>query len=389
MAITDPPLFTRGQVVSTLAVGTIGMLMIGLQPILLGELVETKRITLEGVGVVAMGEIVALGLGVILGDTLLPLARLRLVTVVAALLTALFDLATLWVGGDAGFTAARVAAGLSEGVLVWVATCVIVRTAAPDRLAGIFLVVQTMAQAAVAAGLAITVIPRGGWQAGFVALAIASLLACVLARWQPRRVEPLVPAATPKLRWTLPSVLTLATVFAQLAAIGSLWAYLEPLGKSAGLDAQSSQTLISGVLLMQVIGGCAAAVVVRRFMAMSILAAGALVLGTIALGIHWLPAGATVRFALLCAAFGFAWLFLMPFHIGLAFRADPAGRVAVLVPAMQLLGSAFGPLVASLIVTGEDAGPVPMVSAVFALLAVITLAALRGRSPVIASRRVG
>jgi DHA1 family inner membrane transport protein len=137
--------------------------------------------------------------------------------------------------------------------------------------------------------------------------------------------------------------------------------------------------VISGVLLMQVVGGSVAALVVRRVAAVAALVAGAVVLAAIAVGIHLLPAGGMVRFALLCAAFGFAWLFLMPFHIRLAFRADAAGRVAVLVPALQLLGSAFGPLIASLIVTGEDARPVPMVSAAFAALALVALASLRGR----------
>jgi hypothetical protein len=80
-------------------------------------------------------------------------------------------------------------------------------------------------------------------------------------------------------------------------------------------------------------------------------------------------------FAVLCAAFGFTWLFLMPFHIRLAFRADAAGRVAMLVPAMQLLGSAFGPLVASFVVTGEQAHPVPLVGAAFAALGACALVA--------------
>jgi hypothetical protein len=69
----------------------------------------------------------------------------------------------------------------------------------------------------------------------------------------------------------------------------------------------------------------------------------------------------------------------MPFHIRLAFRADATGRVAVLVPAMQLLGSAFGPLVASFIVTGEDARPVPLVCAAFAAITAATLAVLLSR----------
>jgi len=351
--------------------------MIGLQPILLGELVAQKRITLEGVGIVAMGEIVTLGIGVILGDALLPLARLRSITLVAALVVALLDLATARLAGDAPFAAVRAAAGLAEGVLVWVTTCVIVRSAAPDRLAGIFLVAQTLAQAAVAAVLAMAVIPRGGWQGGFVVLAGLSLLPVGLMRALPASVAPLVATGSSRPPLSLATVLALAVFFLQMAAIGSLWAYLEPLGRDAGFDAEAAQTVISGVLLMQVIGGSVAALVVRRWNVVPTLLAAAFVLASIALVIHALAGPATMLFTLLCAAFGFAWLFLMPFHIRLAFRADAAGRVAVLVPAMQLLGSAFGPLVASLIVTGEDARPVPLVCASFAAMAAVALLAIR------------
>jgi predicted MFS family arabinose efflux permease len=379
MSSTESRLPGTGQITSALAIGTLALLMIGLQPILLGELVEQKRITLEGVGIVAMGEIVTLGLGVILGDALLSLSQLRLVTVLAALFTAVLDVATGQASGDFGFAIVRALAGLSEGVLVWVATCVIVRSATPDRLAGIFLVVQTLAQAALAALLAMAVIPRWGWAGGFAVLAAVSLAACVLSRGLPASVAPLPSVGSSRLPWSLSTVLTLVIVFMQMAAIGSLWAYLEPLGKQAGFDAQSSQTVISGVLLMQVIGGAVAAVVVRRLGAGSTLLAGTVALAAVAAGMHFAPQGATTGFAAMCALFGFAWLFLMPFHIRLAFRADATGRVAVLVPAMQLLGSAFGPLVASFIVTGEDARPVPLVCAAFAAITAATLAVLLSR----------
>jgi len=371
--------FTTRQTAAALAIGTIALLMIGLQPILLGELVAQKRITLEGVGIVAMGEIVALGIGVIVGDAWLPLARLRSVTVVAALLAVLLDVATARLDGDAPFAAVRALAGLAEGVLVWVTTCVIVRSAAPDRLAGIFLVVQTLAQAAVAAVLALLVIPRAGWPGGFVVLAVVTLLPLLLMRGLPSGVPPLVASGSQRPPFALSTLLALAVPFLQMGAIGALWAYLEPLGRDAGFDAEAAQTVISGVLLMQVIGGACAALVVRRWNAVPALLGGSFVIAAIGLAIHALGGPAATRFAALCAAFGFAWLFLMPFHIRLAFRADAAGRVAVLVPAMQLLGSAFGPLVASLIVTGDDARPVPLVCASFAVLGALVLIGLRGR----------
>ena len=130
---------------------------------------------------------------------------------------------------------------------------------------------------------------------------------------------------------------------------------------------------------MQVLGGTSASFVVRRLGAVRTLTISGLVLGAIPFAMHGLPPSATMRFALLCAAFGFAWMFLMPFHISLAFRADPTGRVAMLIPAMQLLGTAFGPLVASLMVRGSDAGSVSSVSLGFAVAAVAMLVSGRSR----------
>src|SRR4051812_13576777 len=112
MSTDSFPKITGRRVAAALLVGTIAVLMVGIQPIVLGELVEQRQVTLEGVGLVAMGEIITLGLGVVGGDLLLPGSRLRLVTVVAAVLAAAFDLATLRATGDGPMLAARAAAGL-------------------------------------------------------------------------------------------------------------------------------------------------------------------------------------------------------------------------------------------------------------------------------------
>jgi len=59
------PRFSTVQIALTLAVGSAALLMLGLQPILLGELAERQVITLEGLGMVATVEIFALGVGVV------------------------------------------------------------------------------------------------------------------------------------------------------------------------------------------------------------------------------------------------------------------------------------------------------------------------------------
>ena len=368
--------FDRSDVAAALAVGSIGLLMLGAQPVVLGELVERKVISLEGVGIVAMGEIIAIGVGVALGDALLATTRMRTVAIAAALLTALFDFGSLAMASDAAFVVERAFAGLSEGVLMWATTCVIVRSRAPERLAGAFLVSQTLAQAAVAALLATVVVPLFGWRGAFAALGVLSAAAALVAPLLPASLDPLKAAGAPRLAVSPAVVLTLAVIFCEMATLGALWAFLEPLGTRAGLDSQTAQTIVSGVLVMQVIGGLAATALAERLPPGRTLAVAAAVLAAITLAIGLAPGPAPARFVVLCAAFGFVWLFMMPFHIGLALRVDPAGQVAMLAPAAQLTGSAFGPLVVSLIVVGDDAGPAPFVSAAFALVALAALGAL-------------
>lgn len=375
---TDPSV-SPVQLAGALAIGTIAVLMVGVQPILLGALVEAGHVSLEGVGIVAMAEIIMLGLGVVLGDTLLPGARLRQITILAALCTAALDLLTLQAVGDGGMAAVRAGAGLAEGVLIWGTTGVIVRTAQPARIGGVFFVLQTIAQALLGLALANAIIPHWGWPGGFVALGLLALLPCLLAFVQPARLSPLAPPAVSGFRWSARTLQPLAVVFLQLAALGSFWAYIEPLGQAVGLNAQAAQSLVAAVLVMQVIGGSVAAVAVRRLPLVPTLVCCSMVLAAVTATVYQLPSGGVRSFSIACAAFGFVWLFMLPFHIGLAFRADPSGRLAGLVPAAQLLGSALGPLTASFMVEGNDASAVPLLSVAFAVAAAVLV--LLGRVP--------
>jgi MFS family permease len=369
---------SRRQATAALVVGSVALLILGLQPLLLGELVARQGITLAGVGLVAMGEIIALGIGAIAANAVLPASRLSSVAAIAAILLAGLDLLTARLHGDAEFLLVRALAGLVAGVLVWVATSVIVRTAAPDRLAGLFLVSQTLAQAAVAAFLATVIVPSSGWPGGFTVLAGVSAALLLLAPALRPGLTSLAPSGSGLPPRSIATVVTFGVILAQMGAIGTLWSYLDPLGRGIGLTGTQVGTLISAVLLLQVTGGSTAAWIVRRLGPVPVLMAASVLLASLALGLHGQPPA--LLFCTLCGAFGFVWLFLMPFHVRLAFAADPTGRVAVLVPAVQLLGSAFGPLLASLLfVTDDDAQPVPLVCAGFALVALGLLAMGRGR----------
>ncbi|AVS73379.1 MFS transporter, partial [Paracidovorax cattleyae] len=270
---------------SALGVGSLALLTLGLQPILLGELLEAGRLGLDGLGAVAMAEIIAQALGVLLGDQVLPLRFLPLATAGAALTAAALDWGTLHASGVLGFALVRGAAGLAEGILVWGTTAVIVRSAQPDRIAGAFFVTQTVAQALAGLLLAHVVIPAHGWQGAFTLLAALLAVPAVLAPALPRSLQPLPAADNGGFAWTPARAMPLLAAFLQLSTLGALWAYVEPLGRDAGLSATAVQTLIAACLGIQVVGGSCGSALVRSVGATAVLLPASVLLGAVALSV--------------------------------------------------------------------------------------------------------
>lgn len=359
------------EVTAALTAGCVALLVLGLQPALLGALVDQRRISMEGLGIVAMGEILALGIGTILAEKWLPLHRLRTVAVVASLLLVAVNLLTLTARGDLVCVAWRVVAGLVEACLFWIVTMVIVRASQPDRLAGIFLTLQTVAQAVAALVLAKVSISSLGWGQPFMLLAVLCLLPLLVASRLPAQLGAHTEQIHPSVvSWR--GFFSLCVPFLHMSAMGALWAYLEPVVNAAGIGI-SVNALASLVLFMQIVGGAAASLMVRWGKVSQVLAASALAFAVVGMAMYRLPAHSSLVFAALCAAFGFLWLFQMPFHIRLAFDVDPRGRIAMLVPPAQLVGTGFGPLVTSLTVHGNEVRHVPLLAAGFSAWVVVAV----------------
>lgn len=369
MTVTAPA--PPRQVQAALLLGSLALLILGLQPLLLGELFTSGRASLDGLGLVAMGEIVALGLGVIAGEALGPRLGLPAVLWPATLLAVAADLASAQASGDLRLLGLRALAGLGEGLLLWAAVALIVRQPTAERLSGLFMALQTFCQGLLAALLALWILPRLGSAGGFRLLAGVTALALPLTVALPRRLAAVdVPGSAPvRHRWRLPQALLLAFVGCQLAAIGALWAYLEPYGEALGLPPGQAQSLIALSLGAQLLGGLAGAGLVSRLPARGTLAVATLLLGSLATLIHGLPVGAHLAFVGSCLLFTFLWQTLTPFQIGLALSLDPRGRIATLVPSLQLLGCAAGPALASFWLNGAEVRPAALASALLSLLA--------------------
>ena len=370
--------FTATEMTAVLAVGVVGVLIAGLQPQLLGALAREGRLSASALGDVATAELLAMGVAAGGAGIVLPAARVRAIAGVALVALAALDVGTGHVAGR-GLLAIRAIAGLMEGVLVWLAIGMIVRTAHPARWSGLYLMVQTGAQFALSAAFGLWVIPRGGSSGGFAWLGMVGLFALFALPWLPRRYEALA-AAGQGAAGTIPmrGWMALASIASWLAFVVAVWVYVEPLGLQRGLSHDEVAIVAPLSLAMQMTGAGAATLLAGRVRALPVLlisAAANLAL----LGAMGAPPSA-VAFIAATAAFGFLWLFAMPFQLPVVIAADPSRRAAELVGGAQLVGASLGPFLAAKLVSDADVDGVLWFGvAALAISLVLAVAAVAGK----------
>ncbi|WP_445192306.1 MFS transporter [Sphingomonas sp. Tas61C01] len=351
--------FSKAEIVAVLTVGIVGVLIAGLQPQLLGALAADGRLSVGALGNLATVELLAMGVAAGVAGFVLPIGKVRLVAALAIIATAACDVLTARAGAPALF-AARIGAGVAEGVLIWVAIGMIVRTANPARWSGIYLMTQTLAQLVVATAFGFAILPRFGSTGGFVALGLFSLAALIALLWLPAAYAPLTDAdgheeaadGRPSAR----GVLALIGVVLFLAFEVAVWVYVEPLAHEQGVSPGAIAAIAPLSLAMQVLGAGAASILAGRlpsFPTLLAASAGSLIVLAV-MGVTTAPA----IFVTATAAFGFLWLFAMPFQVPLVIAADPTRRAAALVGGAQLVGSSAGPFLASLLVHDDRVGMV-------------------------------
>jgi hypothetical protein len=343
-----PTAFQLGVI---LLVGVCGVMIAGLQPLLLGALVQEGRINAAQLGRAATAELLLMGAASAYAGARWQAERLRAIGLISALVLAALNVATVWASGEA-VTFIRALAGVPSGVLIWITIAMIARSPTPERWSGIYLTVQTLAQFVLASAITAWVISRAGANGGFVALAVLSAISAVAALALPNRFAPLVADSTASNMPNARGFVALAATFLWMAFIVAVWVYAEPLSRQAGHAPTVFGVAVSLSLACQVLGGAAATLLAGRLrwfptlMFCSLLYVGCL------LAFAALP-GESLYLAT-SAVFGFLWMFSLPFFVPMVIAADPTRRAALLVGGAELAGGSLGPLFASFVVTDAD-----------------------------------
>lgn len=356
------------QVFALMYCGVVGLMIPGLQPLLLGALAEEGRLRASQLGVVATAELLAMGLTAGFAGSFLKAARLKLIAIVALAALAAIDVATTFASGDA-LMLVRALAGAPSGVLVWITIAFIARTPTPERWAGAYVTAQTLCQFAAVAAATALMAPGFSANAGFAALGGLCAASIAAALLLPNALAPLPEAATAGLPsgrgWA-----ALAASFLFLAVSSGVWVYIGQLSHQAHHPPAIAGQAVSVSLALQVAGGVAATVLAGRIRWLWALVLCAL--ADLAIFAGFAAFSAPMAFIALTGALGFAWLFAIPFLVPMTIEADPTRRAALLIGGAQLIGGSLGPLFASFFVTDADARG----ALVFASVSVIAAGAI-------------
>ena len=161
--------FSRRQLIAALWIGSVGLLILGLQPILLGAMFAEGRVSLDELAVVATAEILTIAIGSAIASLLVSTRRLTMKSVVLLLALAVLNCAMSYATSAAGIVIVRSLAGLVEGAMVAVSIELIARSTHAERLGGFFVTLQTLAQSVIALVLARWIVPTAGSSGGFSA----------------------------------------------------------------------------------------------------------------------------------------------------------------------------------------------------------------------------
>ncbi len=333
---------------TSILIGSCALLVLGVQPVLLGAMVQEGRIAEAQVGNLVTIEMIAMVLGSLAGIGLLRKSSARVVIGLAGLLLAATNLAMTGQAGMAMLSPLRAVAGLSEGVLVASALVAISRVARVERASAIFLAVQTLLQAVVAATLPFVVIGSSRTDTALFALAAAGGFAAAAALTLPPQLRPAAPdsergALTP----TSLTALLGAGMF--LGAIVSVWSYFGLWLIHYGYPPAFEGTAVSLCLVAQVVGALTAARFGERLPNRQTIAACALACALL-VALFFLGRGSSVAIIAVSIAFGFVWLFTLPFFAGWLIEIDPGRRAVLYLTAFQLGGAALLPSLAGVAV---------------------------------------
>jgi len=363
-----------GQFLAFSAIGTVTLMSLLVLPAMIGVLVDNAGMSDSSAGWSASANFLAAAIIGLLISVRIHRLNLRQVATIALAVAAVADLLSAFTAGEVPvFFAARILAGCALGAAYVAAVSSFARYDEFERGFGLYVTMQF-----IVSGLGLYVVPVYADEIGAVGLfsgfAVLDCLALLLARTLPN--EKASEKATAESGSELKILLTVSAALAIFgfaafeAANNAQFTYIERFGVSLGISDHKVGFSLLIASLIGIPGAFCIVIVGQRFGTLLPLVVGMLIaLAGLAI---LLSAESYAAYFIGSCCMGFSWAFCLPFIQSLLATIDRKGSAIAAGTSFSTFGSAIGPGIAALVVTG---GRYPNVFLLSIGLFIVTLVA--------------
>lgn len=342
-----------------------GLAVYYLLPILAGIFTDTYSFTAKQAGLLLSADITAGTLAEFSARYWIHRCYWRRVLPFAVLLTVVPNLLCAVTDSYWGFLGLRYLAGFGAGIMVAFMYATIAASENPDREFAYAMSLQVFVGALFLTGAPYLWTSQGAAPL-FVALGLVTVLPLLCFRAVPR-CNPLTTAPDAGHQAQAGSAgLDRAMVFGLLAvgfffaSINSIWSFMERIGDAEGFTREFIATTLSISLLFSFAGALLPAWLAGKVKRLTMISTGYLLLFIAIFAIGRQPAPGTYLAAL--CVYNFFYSFVIPFQNGWLASLDESGRNIVLLPVLQGIGIALGPVLAGMVIVAEQYATVTYLS---------------------------
>ena len=340
-------------------------------PVYLGAAAESLNLTADKVGVLASVELVPIALAAALGPLWITRFNWRKLAGFSIAIMVLGNLicttvesysALIWVRAPTAF--------FGNGIGYALALSILSESEKPDRIFGIAIIVQVLVGA-----LGLFFLPYLTPDLGLaapslfiIATALVGLPFLSQCPEQSAKLSTISSDGSKPYPLYLP-LLGLAIHAVWYINVGSFWAFVERIGDTAGLASTEIGTALTLGMLVGLLGAGLAAILSDRYgrtwpMAVTIVSHRILM--------YYMTKNLNfVSLAVIVSLYNFTWNLGLAYLLGLIATTDSGGRLAVLIPVAQVVGTGGGPVVAGSLATSHGYSAIIYLAAVSCGVALI------------------
>jgi predicted MFS family arabinose efflux permease len=348
---SDTSIYNRWQSIATLIVGmVIAPAIFLIMPVFIGALADEFGFSDQQLGFLGSSDLLGMAVSSVFMVKLVRVYNWRRMALAGIAITISGNLLSVAVMEYPALLVMRFLTGMGGGIIAGVMSAFIARTPNPDRV-GALMVIGQVSFMTVALYFSPVYLSAWGLNAIFVGLSLLTLPLLGLLGLVPTGSETFNAESTDGSSEVSKAVIfkILGSMVLFFVAQAAVWAFVERIGASIGLDSEFIATALAVSSLIGISGAIAAAVLeVRIGRFIPLLVAGCIEI--ICLAIFAASPNAIV-FLVSLSVFQTFWNFAIPYQIGVIVRRDSSASFVVLVPTFQAIGIAIGPALAGLAVS--------------------------------------